>query len=61
MTDPVCQQCGFTPVHICQIQIDHIDGNTKNSSPDNLQVLCANCHALKTYMNGDNPSWKPDH
>lgn len=44
-----CLICGFTPEHLCQLDIDHIDGNHKNNNPDNLQVLCANCHRLKSY------------
>jgi len=49
-----CEFCGFVPMHPCQLDVDHIDGNHKNSSRDNLQVLCANCHRLKTFVNGDN-------
>ena len=33
------------------LQIHHIDGNSKNNSPDNLQVICPNCHAkTENYM-----------
>ena len=48
-----CTKCGFLPIHVCQLDIDHIDGNNKNNAPENLQVLCANCHRLKTYQNKD--------
>ncbi len=48
-----CENCKFIPIHSCQLDIDHIDGNHKNNSPDNLQTLCANCHRLKTYVNKD--------
>jgi len=48
-----CCICGFKPTHLCQMDIDHIDGNRHNNSDNNLQVLCANCHRLKTYMNKD--------
>ena len=51
----ICAVCGFVPVHVGQLDIDHIDGNHKNNNPYNLQVLCANCHRLKTIMNED---WK---
>lgn len=49
-----CELCGFVPVHICQLDVDHIDGNKKNNSIENLQTLCANCHRLKTHYNKDN-------
>lgn len=28
------------------LEVDHIDGNCYNNSPDNLIVLCPNCHSL---------------
>lgn len=49
----VCSFCGFVPVNMCQLDVDHIDGNHENNDPDNLQTLCANCHRLKTFLNKD--------
>lgn len=46
----VCENCGFVPVHPSQLDIDHIDGNRRNNSPENLKTLCANCHRLKTHL-----------
>ena len=56
-----CERCGFVPEIIQQLQLDHIDGNRANNHPSNYQTLCANCHALKTHMNGDwrTPSRRP--
>jgi 5-methylcytosine-specific restriction endonuclease McrA len=28
------------------IQLEHIDGDSKNNSLDNLKLLCPNCHSL---------------
>lgn len=49
----VCNTCGFKAEHKIQMDVDHIDGNHTNNDESNLQVLCANCHRLKTYVNKD--------
>lgn len=47
-----CCSCGLSlweglPI---ALQLDHLDGNHKNSEEKNLCLLCPNCHALtKTY------------
>lgn len=48
-----CKLCGFVPINPCQLDVDHIDGNKKNTKETNLQTLCANCHRLKTFLNKD--------
>ena len=48
-----CERCGFVAEHPSQLDVDHIDGNKLNGDPSNLQTLCANCHRLKTAVNGD--------
>ena len=48
-----CELCGFKPVHPCQLDVDHIDGNHDNNNESNLQTLCANCHRLKTHNTKD--------
>ena len=45
-----CEFCGFIPVEMCQLDVDHIDGNHNNNDISNLQTLCANCHRLKTFL-----------
>lgn len=45
-----CTKCGFSTPHPDDgrpiLEINHIDGNGTNHSPDNLEVICPNCHAL---------------
>ena len=50
-----CELCGFIPVNLVQLDVDHIDGDGSNNDPSNLQTICANCHRLKTHTNQD---WK---
>jgi hypothetical protein len=52
-TNMRCSKCNFKAEHKSQLDIDHIDGNHKNNDSSNIQVLCANCHRLKTYINKD--------
>ena len=54
-----CEMCNFNSVYKCQFDVDHIDGNHSNNNLDNLQTLCANCHRLKTHLNGDHKKKKP--
>ncbi len=49
----VCELCGFTALNKCQMDLDHIDGDSTNDDPKNLQTLCSNCHRLKTFCNRD--------
>jgi 5-methylcytosine-specific restriction endonuclease McrA len=45
-----CSKCGWNTINQstgkCPLQINHIDGNSDNTKPENLEVLCPNCHAL---------------
>lgn len=53
--DNRCEKCGFNTVHPRTgkriLQIHHIDENPENSIPENLIVLCPNCHALTDSKN----------
>jgi len=50
-----CVICGWSQVNPISgkipVEIDHIDGDHTNNSPDNLRTLCPNCHSLT-------PTWK---
>lgn len=45
-----CTECGWDKIHSVTkrvpLTIDHIDGNSTNNNPNNLKVLCPNCHSL---------------
>lgn len=43
-----CSDCGILPFwndKILVLEVDHIDGNSDNNLPDNLRLLCPNCHS----------------
>lgn len=45
-----CSQCGWSEHHPLTgripLTIDHIDGDVENCRPENLKLLCHNCHSL---------------
>jgi len=45
-----CQKCGWSIISEytgkIPLQVDHIDGDWTNNRPENLQLLCPNCHTL---------------
>lgn len=43
-----CELCGFEKATI----VHHKDCNHSNNSPDNLQILCWNCHFLTHHPKG---------
>jgi len=50
LADYACQNCGFNTPHPADghsiLEIHHIDGDASHTVPENLAVLCPNCHAL---------------
>lgn len=36
------------------LEVDHIDGNASNNLPENLRLLCPNCHAQTSTWKGAN-------
>lgn len=52
-----CTKCSLTDHgHLikygCRLSVDHIDGNRKNNSMENLQTLCLGCHGKKDSVRG---------
>lgn len=45
-----CCLCGWAEVNPTTqkipLELDHIDGNWKNNSEENLRIICPNCHSL---------------
>lgn len=45
-----CCKCGWDLKHPIDgkslTEINHIDGNAENSIPENLEILCPNCHSM---------------
>ena len=53
-----CQLCSWNKINSytqkVPLEIDHIDGNHINNIPDNLRVICPNCHSLTATYKGAN-------
>jgi len=45
-----CQKCGWHKINPVTnkvpVQVNHKDGNWQNNRPENLELLCPNCHSL---------------
>jgi hypothetical protein len=44
----VCECCGIGNEHNGKplvLQLDHIDGNSDDNKPNNIRLLCPNCHS----------------
>ena len=54
-----CSKCGYSEVNLATekvcLNIDFVDGNTKNFKYDNLRMLCPNCYLS---FNGNFPKSK---
>lgn len=53
-----CSKCGWGERHTVTqrvpVQVDHIDGDPNNHRPENLRLLCPNCHSLTATYGGLN-------
>jgi Zn finger protein HypA/HybF involved in hydrogenase expression len=51
-----CNNCGISnwnnkPI---SLELEHKDGNYKNNSPENIELLCPNCHSQTPTFKGKN-------
>lgn len=44
-------KCASVVIDPCQLDINHIDGNNDNRNPNNIEILCSNCHRVITIRN----------
>lgn len=51
-----CEKCGCSTWlgQKIPLQVHHKDGDTTNNEPNNLEILCPNCHALTDNFGGKN-------
>lgn len=57
LKSPKCEECGWakvSPDGRLPLELDHINGNSKDNRIENLRVLCPNCHSLKSTHRGRN-------
>ena len=52
-----CVGCGETRSYL--LEVHHIDGDRQNNKKSNLEVVCANCHAIR-HLRWTGDSWVRD-
>ena len=64
--DEKCSLCSWNKMHSLTnkvpLEVDHIDGNSRNNHCNNLRLLCPNCHSLTPHFRNLNKgfgrSWR---
>ncbi len=57
-----CEICGIDEWNRSKIvlEIDHIDGDSRNNSPSNFRYVCPNCHSqTPSYKGGNRGNGRP--
>lgn len=59
-----CEECGWNKVNPLRkrvpLHLDHITGNRSKNRPDEVRLLCPNCHSLtNNYQHLNNPAVNP--
>lgn len=56
--DHKCSKCGWGEINPhtgkVPLELEHKDGDFTNNAPDNLEVICPNCHSLTSTYKGAN-------
>jgi HNH endonuclease len=56
LKDARCERCGLTEWlgKPAPLQLHHVNGDGRDNRPENLQILCANCHSQTDSWGGRN-------
>jgi hypothetical protein len=51
-----CEDCGISEWKNKKLtlHVDHINGDSSNDSPENMRLLCPNCHSQTPFLGGAN-------